>query len=112
MIGSIALSNLCTLHINFHDTKSADKIGIDTINTNTAYRLVASHHLCIKVTDIRNIAISLNEVYVGVLVDSYKTLGFRAPGDVGNIGVSKSVHSVVSDDRQVVLVILIEVIRS
>ena len=64
MVGCIAFSNLSTLHIDLNNTKATDQIGIDAINTNTAYRLVASHYFRIEVADIDDVSVGLNQIDV------------------------------------------------
>ena len=75
MIRGIAVTDLCSFHIDFHDAETTDEIGIDTINTDAADSLITSNHFCVEVTDVNNITVCFYEIYVGILINDNKTLG-------------------------------------
>ena len=59
MVGRVAVSNLCTLHIDLDDAKATEKISIDAVYTDALDSLVACNRLGIKVADIGDVAIGL-----------------------------------------------------
>jgi hypothetical protein len=59
MVGSIGLGYLCTLYINLYNAEGTDKIGIFSVYTYAAHRLVTRYGFGVEVTDIGDVAIGL-----------------------------------------------------
>ena len=88
------------------------QIGIDTLDTDALDGLVLCHRLAVEGRDIDDVAVGLYQVDIGVLIDGYQPLSLLTPGDMGDVGITETVHLVVGCDALVVQVILVEVVGS
>ena len=110
MFGCIALSYFSSFYIDFHDAEATDEVGIRTGNADAADSLVASNDFLVEVADIDNVAITLHQVDISILIDHNQSFSLWTPIDVGDMGITQSVRLVVGIDALIVEIILVEVV--
>ena len=88
------------------------QISKDTINTNVADCFIASNRFVIKCRDINDVAISLYQVDISILIDSYKTFHLLAPGNMSYMRIIQAINLIIGYNTLIVKIVLIKTIRS
>ena len=81
-----------------------------SVDGETVEGFVVCHRLAVERRDVCDVAVKVNEVDVGILINGNEALDLFVPGNMGDVGVAQTVDFVVGGDRLVVHVILVQIV--
>ena len=108
----VGVCDLSLLHIDLDDGKASDQPSIDAIDADIGDGLVFCGRLAEQGRDICHIAFGIHQIDVGVLIDGNQTIGLLTPTDMGDMGITQTIDTVISRDTLIVEVILVKAVRS
>ena len=88
MVLRVGIADFRPLHVDFYNAKPGIEVGVLSIDGETVDGFVVRHRLAVERRDVGDVAVEVNEVDVGILINGNEAFDLFVPGNMGDVRVA------------------------